>query len=167
MTGKWSTEVISTMGDYSIVKGWTSAFGEGEFQYIELWKGKVVLAHDYYSKWLEHPNIEYWMEEYIALLYKQYNAKYEQVKELMDEGALIEEEILEISNTLDYYRGFGLTEERKQALDELAALSQDLGLMGDDGPTLGKKKEYTRKTRATNYEGILKLEGMSKGDKDE
>jgi hypothetical protein len=103
---KKKVEVLATMGDYKIITGWTSAIWEGEFRYIELYKGKVVLAHDYYSKWLQHPTIEYWMKEYIELLYKQYQSKHEQIEELMKEGKFIEEDILDVSNTLDYYRGF-------------------------------------------------------------
>lgn len=115
---------IGKMGEYELFR-YEDILGP----FVVLLKGEDVYHKFTYSKWLENTSIEYWLKEYIDLCYKQYQAKYDQIEELMKERKIIEEDILDVSNTLDYYRGFKKEEDiRKEALDELLKLSQELGL---------------------------------------
>jgi hypothetical protein len=103
-------DVLAVMGDYKIVKEDTCAFGESNVECIKLYKNSTQIGWHYYHAWLKNPSIEYWMKEYIEDAYKLYKAKYEQIEDLMNEGKVIEDDILDVSDTLDYYRGFGKEE---------------------------------------------------------
>lgn len=123
------SEILASMDNYWVTKDSTCSWGEGEIQCIKLYKEDTQIGWWYYEEWEKHPNIEYWLNHYMDEVYKEYKDKYEQIEELMQEGKVLESKIMDVSDTLDYYRGFNKEEDlRKEALDKLSSLSQDLGL---------------------------------------